>query len=208
MWFILALAISIQAAFDQIGYNETAHDLALGLLLAWLPVFVLLCIIDRNPIATESIKKQLNDLLDDVRLALRDNQRRVTYMQDIGLDDADFVTWTERLDYEYFQDFFAQFAGQGRRRWHYGVAHPILRSIEDTAMAQTGNGRDWLRNPDAARTDVIWNVQPGGRGLHWFDPQMLWQIISSLFVVGGTAGGAFILSCKERHTAFDWPSTV
>ena len=41
LWFLLALAISIQSAFGDVGSNRTAHDLALGLLLAFLPIFVL-----------------------------------------------------------------------------------------------------------------------------------------------------------------------
>ena len=41
LWFLLALAISIQAAFDSRGSNQQAHDLALGLLLAFLPIFIL-----------------------------------------------------------------------------------------------------------------------------------------------------------------------
>ena len=38
MWFLFSLAISIQASFGDLGSNQTAHDLALGLLLGWLPV--------------------------------------------------------------------------------------------------------------------------------------------------------------------------
>ena len=41
LWFLLALAISIQSAFGNRGSNQAAHDLALGLLLAFLPIFVL-----------------------------------------------------------------------------------------------------------------------------------------------------------------------
>jgi len=33
MWFLFSLGLSVQAAFGQLGENETAHDLALGLLL-------------------------------------------------------------------------------------------------------------------------------------------------------------------------------
>ena len=40
LWFLLALAISIQTAFGE-SSNQQAHDLALGLLLAFLPVFIL-----------------------------------------------------------------------------------------------------------------------------------------------------------------------
>ncbi|KAL8636024.1 MAG: hypothetical protein Q9226_009300 [Calogaya cf. arnoldii] len=34
-WFIFALSLSIADAFGQVGDNQTAHDLAIGLLLAW-----------------------------------------------------------------------------------------------------------------------------------------------------------------------------
>lgn len=69
---MIALAISIYAAFSEIGSNETAHDLGLGLLLAWLPILVLSSITDRNPVATDEIRQQLNKLLDLVRTALLD----------------------------------------------------------------------------------------------------------------------------------------
>ena len=36
-------------AFNQLGGNAIAHDLALGLLLTWLPILMLMTIIDRNP---------------------------------------------------------------------------------------------------------------------------------------------------------------
>lgn len=41
LWFLLALAISIESSFGRRGTNEAAHDLALGLLLAFLPIFIL-----------------------------------------------------------------------------------------------------------------------------------------------------------------------
>ncbi len=41
LWFLLALAISTQSAFGNRGTNQAAHNLALGLLLAYLPIFIL-----------------------------------------------------------------------------------------------------------------------------------------------------------------------
>lgn len=41
LWFLLALAISIQSAFRKQGTNQAAHDLAMGLLLAFIPIFIL-----------------------------------------------------------------------------------------------------------------------------------------------------------------------
>lgn len=73
---VIALAVSIQAAFGELGDNQTAHNLALGLLLAWLPVFVLRSITDRNPIATDEIRLQLNNSLDLVRTSLLNHRWR------------------------------------------------------------------------------------------------------------------------------------
>lgn len=47
LWFIFALALSIQGAFGLFGENLQAHNLGLGLLLSWLPVLVLATIVDR-----------------------------------------------------------------------------------------------------------------------------------------------------------------
>ena len=37
LWFLFALVLSVQLAFNNIGQNATAHNLALGLLVGWLP---------------------------------------------------------------------------------------------------------------------------------------------------------------------------
>ncbi|KAK3174724.1 hypothetical protein OEA41_001970 [Lepraria neglecta] len=120
--FVIALTISIQAAFGELGDNQTAHDLALGLLLAWLPVFALCSITDRNPIATDEIRLQLNNLLDLVRTSLLDHRRRGSYITAIGKSEHDFA-WTKVLENDdYFHnDFFTKFAGQGRVRWHVSL---------------------------------------------------------------------------------------
>lgn len=41
LWFLLAMAISIELAFGDRATNKAAHDLALGLLLAFLPIFIM-----------------------------------------------------------------------------------------------------------------------------------------------------------------------
>lgn len=195
MWFLFSLAISIQAAWGQFGGNAQAHDMALGFLLSWLPILILTSIVDRNPLAANSILLELNAFLDDVRSALLNPRLRNTYIRDTGRTREDFA-WTNALNNEdYFrQDFFTQFAGQGRVRWHYGVAHPILEGIERTFMAEWG--RNWLREPERAKTLMV--VGPNRTaGLRWFDFRMIWQIMSSVCLVCGTVGGAFILSCKN-----------
>lgn len=72
------------------------------------------------------------------------------------------------------------------------MAHPILAGIESKFMADYG--RDWLLHGHAARLAIV----VGSRninGLKMFDPRMAWQITSSIFLVAGTIGGAFVLSC-------------
>lgn len=50
--FLGAFAISIGLAFaDSVDEYTMAHSLGLGLLVSWLPVLVMFCIVDRNPIS-------------------------------------------------------------------------------------------------------------------------------------------------------------
>ncbi len=125
--FVIALAISIYAAFTEIGNNETAHDLGLGLLLTWLPILVLSSITDRNPVAPDEIRQQLNNLLELVRDALLDPERRESYIKIIGKTEDDF-NWTSLLENDHFfhNAFFAHFAGQGRFRWHVGNPRVLI----------------------------------------------------------------------------------
>ena len=66
----------------------------------------------------------------------------------------EFFNWVQILDNDSFTNFFTDYAGQARVRWHYGVAHPLLCSFEDSFMAESG--RDWLteKNADQAKTLV------------------------------------------------------
>lgn len=194
MWFVFALALSVQFAFWDIGDNATAHNLAIGYLTGWLPILVLACTVDRNIASADSIGAKFNCLVDDVRQALLDTNNREVYMRNTNTGPEDFAWIGPLYDESIFDGaFFTEFAGQGRTHWHYGVAHPILAGIEAKFMAEYG--RDWLREGYAARLAIV----VGSRnlnGLKMFDPRMIWQITSSLFIVCGSVGGAFILSCK------------
>ena len=88
-----------------------------------------------------------------VRNALVDDELRATYGELINRSPESF-NWIKILRVEKFDNFFTEFAGQGRIRWHYGVAHPLLCSFEDSFMAEDGRG--WLPedNADRARTFV------------------------------------------------------
>lgn len=196
LWFVFALALSVQLAFDDIGGNATAHNLAVGLLVGWLPILILASTVDRSLVSSDSIQNKLNLLLNDVRLALLNPEVLETYMSMTHTTLEDFA-WTSCLNREEFrQDFFTKFAGQGRTHWHYGVAHPLLAGIEAKFMAEYG--RDWLRHGHAARMAIVVGSR-NVNGLKMFDARMVWQITSALIVVGGSVGGAFILSCKSPY---------
>ncbi|KZF18994.1 hypothetical protein L228DRAFT_51955 [Xylona heveae TC161] len=190
-WFFFSLAISIQAAFGQIGENATAHNLALGLLYGWMPVLILCGIVDRNPVATDQVRQKFNRLIDSTRLALLDDELREQYLRDIPETDEDF-RWIPKLSdsKKFSEEFFVSFAGQGRVRCHYGVAHPILSGIEASFVAEYG--RNWLRYEDARQDLVRGREHP--QGLHSFDLREIWQILSALFIVGGTCASAFAIS--------------
>lgn len=174
------------------GNNATAHNLALGLLLAWLPTLILCSIVDRNPVQAEAIRNKLNKLVDAVRRALLNADLRETYIREIGRRREDF-SWTEYLrnDLLFGEEIFTRFAGQGRIRWHYGVAHGILAGIEENYVAE--HGRGWLQDSEEARTALVKGPEKLS-GLGGFDVRELWQIASSFLIVALSGTGAFILS--------------
>ncbi|KAF1950600.1 hypothetical protein CC80DRAFT_482449 [Byssothecium circinans] len=195
LWFLFAFALSIQAAFGDFGENRTAHDLALGCLLAWFPILIMSSIVDRNPIAANAIRRKLNALVDHVRHALRDETHRNDFLKSFA-DQPEFHSlklWVENVanKAEFMDEFFVDFAGQARIRWHYGAAHPILSDIESCYIA--GKGRNWLADEKAARTSLVLG-EVNEEGLVWFDIREYWQVASAIIIVGASCGGAFILS--------------
>ncbi len=158
------IAISLENAFGHVGANATAHNLAIGLMLAWFPVVILCSVVDRTPWATDEIRVRLNDLLDAVRGALLDKELRETYMRRENRALRDFE-WVEALKSHSFKGFFTGFAGQGRLKFHYGIANPILTGIEEAYVAQRGRG--WLgTTPDElwqARTSLVLGPERGDR---------------------------------------------
>ena len=166
--------------------------MALGLLLAWLPTFILCSIVDRNPVSSEAIRSKLNRLIESVRVALLNTELRETYIRETGRPQRHF-TWTRMLSNDdYFrEDFFTKFAGQGRIRWHYGVAHSILAGAEESYIAE--HGRNWLTNCEEARTSLVKGPDEL-KGLRWFDWREIWQVMGAISIVLSSAGGAPIIS--------------
>lgn len=195
MWFIFALVLSLADAFDNdnIGNNQLAHNLAMGLLLSWIPILILTGIVDRNPSATKDTRLRLNALVDDTRRALLLPQNQETIVLQGG-GWREHYPWLDEIERnERFSEFFTAFAGQGRLRMHFGIAHPILSNIEFSYVGQ--HGRNWLEHERDARWALVYGyVNP--RGLFHFDFREIWQILCSVLIVDGTVAGAFIISFR------------
>lgn len=195
-WFLFSLAVSMQEAFGQLGDALEGHDLALGLLLGWLPILIMCSIIDRNPVAAEDVRRSVNKVIDMVANSLQDGQIVAEFIGTIHSRVAaeemeSRVIEIRRTANSLSGDFFIGFGGQGRVRWHYGVAQPILSDIENCYVAD--RGRNWLFNEPEARTKLV--LGSVDRGIFYFDFRQLWQITSSFVIVAGSAISAFILSC-------------
>ena len=193
LWFVFALGLSIELAYDEIGGNSTAHNLAMGLLVGWLPVLVVASTVDRNSVSADSVRERLNSLVREVRNALVNSDTLQIYRKNTNCSEAD-VAWTDSLkesDSSY-DNFFQAFAGQGRTHFHYGVAHPILSGIETKFIAQYG--RDWLRYSASARKALTTGTR-NTAGLRTFDARMAWQVVSALILFCGATFGSFFISC-------------
>ena len=197
-WFLSSLAFSIQAAFYDVGDNATAHNLALGLMLCWLPVLILTSIVDRNNTITDTIQNKMNVLVEEVRQSLLDPERRDEWMRKTNRIPEE-LAWTETLANEelWGGGFFTAYAGQGRTRWHYGVAHPILTGIEKSFVAEYG--RDWLRDKVSVTAAMVLGPT-NEHGLRMSDWRMAWQAIAGFLIVTGTIAGAFVLSCMHLQS--------
>jgi hypothetical protein len=191
-WILVSLVISINTAFGQLGENATAHNLALGLMLGWLPIFILACIVDHNPVSTNDVREALNRFLNTVRFSLLDVDNQKTYVQNQSQVADELQLLDDLKDYEReLGSFFCDFAGQGRTRWHYGVAHSVLAAVENVGVAEIGRG--WFDSlPDRHEKLVLGPA--ASMGLHYFDLNEGWQIAAAIFIVLGTLLGAFIIS--------------
>ena len=96
---------------------------------------ILASTVDRNLVSADAIREKLNDLVNDVRMALLDPQLLTAYMQDTSMTEID-SEWTKCLDDEdlFGGDFFEGFAGQGRTHWHYGGT---VQSLNLGTLAKT-----------------------------------------------------------------------
>ncbi|KAK7957748.1 hypothetical protein PG988_012596 [Apiospora saccharicola] len=132
LWFGISFAFSIVIAFAALGDNLTAHSLALGLLLSWIPIVVFASVVDRNPTSAtrcrELIERWLYNIdrefvTDDVQLSANASHWRGR-------------NWHLKADEDNKEAFsIGDFLGQGRRLRYCGVTDTVLGYITNPETA-------------------------------------------------------------------------
>ncbi|KAF2666183.1 hypothetical protein BT63DRAFT_458547 [Microthyrium microscopicum] len=88
-WFIVAFIVGVYQSFGQLGNYTVAHSLAVGLLVSFLPVLVLLSVADRNPNGVERCTQLIERWMYNVDAILEHY---------IGLENSKPSWWTEETD--------------------------------------------------------------------------------------------------------------
>ncbi|KAI9892500.1 MAG: hypothetical protein M1814_001457 [Vezdaea aestivalis] len=171
LWFLVALILSIMKAFTDEGDNATTHNLALGLWMGWLPILIAASIVDRNPTNSEYVKQRLEFFLRSVNTRFQDGPQ--------DLQSQNFLTY---------------FCGQGRKAWHYGIAHSILTQIEQ-AYAHSPRGEILEHYKTNQLVEI--GLQRTTGDLWRFDIVEAWQGFLAWLVVFMSTTSAFVLSFNE-----------
>jgi hypothetical protein len=160
----------------------------MGSAVIWITPLVIGAVVDRNAIATRDLRSNLNQMFSLAREALRSLDGEYSQLIDVdGLPkSADLRIDNELLDGlpEYI---FAEFAGQGRLRWHRGVAHPILAGIEKSYAAEYG--REWFEHGEAARAAML--LPYADEGFNVMDLHLLLRIVAAFAIISAISVLAF-----------------
>lgn len=131
LWFGMSFAFSIVISFAALGDNSTAHSLALGLMLSWVPVIVFASVVDRNPTSATRCSDLIERWLFNVdRLFGQQPQPLPNHWRGRRTGDP------QRIDADDVEDFhIGEFLGQGRRLRYCGVADTVLSRISNPKRA-------------------------------------------------------------------------
>lgn len=118
LWFCFPFPLSAQGTLRDLGENLQGHNIALGCLLARLPIVMLISIVDRNPISEESIREQPNAFLDDVREALVNLYYEIRLIPSMGRTREEFerIKHLPKYSVAFTNTSSMEFSGQGRLR--------------------------------------------------------------------------------------------
>jgi hypothetical protein len=163
----------------------------MGFAVSWITPLVIGAVIDRNAIATRDLRSNLNQMFALAREALRSLNGEYSHLIDIdGLPkSADLRIDNQLLDW-LPEHTFAEFAGQGRLRWHRGVAHPILARIEKSYAAE--HERGWFEQKGPAKAAML--LPHADDGFNVMDRHLLLRIVAAFAIIYGNLGAGFLIS--------------
>lgn len=175
IWFGIAFAFSIVIAFATLGDNSTAHSLALGLLLSWVPVVVFASVVDRNPTSDTRCRVLIERWMFNIDVLFEHGvEAWVPWRAPDGTHDGD-----DTDDFE-----IGDFMGQGRTLRYCGVTDTVLDKIANRGKAPI-NLLAFADMADFQRFQKSLTTRPTG----WY---VIWII--SQFVVSTSFGMAFMVS--------------
>lgn len=178
-------------AFDNVGENAAGCNLGMGFAVSWITPLVVDALVDRNAIATRDLRSNLNRIFAGALEAARSLHGH--YNKIVEIDHlpkgSELHIDTKLLD-SLPEDIFAEFAGQGRLRWHRGVAHAIRTGIEKSYAAE--HGRGWLEDGELARAAIM--IPHGDNGFNVVDSRLLQQAIAAFMIIYGNLGTGFLIS--------------
>jgi hypothetical protein len=163
----------------------------MGFAVSWITPLVIGALVDRNAIATKDLRSDLNWIFAGAREALVLLHGQYNKVVEVdGLPRGSELHISEKLLDFLPEDIFAEFAGQGRLRWHRGVAHPILSGLEQSYVAE--HGRGWLGNGELAKAAML--LPHGDKGFNVVDHRLLMQVVAAFGVIYGNLGAGFLIS--------------
>ncbi|KAK0704643.1 hypothetical protein B0H67DRAFT_497363 [Lasiosphaeris hirsuta] len=152
--FLGAFAISVGLAFADLGAWTTAHSLALGLLVSWLPVLVMFSLVDRNPVSAVRNRVLMERWLWNIEaVRLWETAAGVEVVQGDGTTvverpGEDKIDWWDPAKQHRREDSeregfrrgpsdisvvscleLGEFVGQGRKMGYYGLTADLLDSV-------------------------------------------------------------------------------
>jgi hypothetical protein len=178
-------------AFENVGENAAGYNLGMGFAVSWITPLVVGAVVDRNAITTRDLRSNLKWIFAGARDALRLLHGKYDEVLEIdSLPKGSDLHVRDKLLDRLPEDIFTEFAGQGRLRWHRGVAHPILAGLEKSYIAE--HGRGWLGHGELAKAAML--LPYGGKGFHVRDHHLLLQAVAAFIIIYGNLGAGFLIS--------------
>jgi len=163
----------------------------MGFAVSWITPLVVGALVDRNAIATKDLRSNLNWIFAGAREALGPLHGQCNKIVEVdNLPKGSHLHISDKVLDSLPEDIFAEFAGQGRLRWHRGVAHPILTGIEMSYAAEQGRG--WLEHGSPAKAAML--IPHGDKGFNVVDHRLLMQAVAAFMIIYGNLGAGFLIS--------------